>query len=441
MRIVYDEQLTIEEADEGYYFFYSPSLGKWFKGDEKARILIEEIIGSDGALEVEKVKSILKSKYNISESGDSIRNWIELLLQTKLFFISEEDFEAALSEFKKNYEIPKDQKLKTVLLHPTHRCNFNCTYCYNRGISKEKSEELSTQQWIDIVDKLKKVGVKTFVFTGGEPLLREDLHDIMSEIKKEGNGYFIDILTNGSMLTKERIEELLPLADRFLISIDSTDVAIQGETRSEAGFDILIQAIKLLAEIAPEKIHTRSVLTQQNVDDTIRTVKILKNQYSIPHHETALRLPKDQEEITLIPDLADVERIEKEIMTLEHREVILPGTMRCGASTSIIAVDAKGDIYPCQSFIEERELKLGSMLEDDWYEQVLSSPIRETFRTLTVDDREGHKDCIYRYLCGGGCLALAWKLYGRLDAYLPFLCEYNRMFVRKIMLLHELKEI
>jgi radical SAM protein with 4Fe4S-binding SPASM domain len=440
MNLYYDHDMIVHE-NQGYFYFYSPELGFWFKGDDTARLVIEYILSHEGTIDLKLLRSYLQD-HAVCESLETIKEWIDNLYKTTLFFPSQKEYDQAVVAFKESYIIPKNQRLEKVYIHTTHRCNFNCTYCYNKDISRSKEEELTTEQWKDIIDTLKAYGVRHFIFTGGEPLLREDLYAIISQVRAdEEDHYTVDLLTNGSLLTAEKITQFAPLVDTFIISIDSTDIAIHGKHRGEKGFKAIMEAITILSGQFPQKIRTRTVVTRDNVSNTIKTARILRQEYGVGSHEIALRLPNNKEEIPLTPDISVVEKIKDQSVDLEHKDFSVPGRVKCGACTSIIAVDMKGDIYPCQTLLEEEEFRLGSMLEKDWEQQIMNSHVRELFRTLTVDKRDVHQHCTYRYLCGGGCPAIAWRLYGNLTAFVPFMHQYNRDFAKRLMFLGTVKKI
>ena len=58
----------------------------------------------------------------------------------------------------------------------TYQCNNKCSFCY---VGDRKTEELSTENWKNILDELWKVGVPSVIFTGGEPTLRKDLVELV----------------------------------------------------------------------------------------------------------------------------------------------------------------------------------------------------------------------------------------------------------------------
>jgi MoaA/NifB/PqqE/SkfB family radical SAM enzyme len=83
-----------------------------------------------------------------------------------------------------------------VFLKLTSKCNHNCKYCYDF----KEHPDMSISQLKKIFQLLSKKGVKALVLTGGEPLIREDIPKIFSEIKKYGIKIYLD--TNGDFFFK-----------------------------------------------------------------------------------------------------------------------------------------------------------------------------------------------------------------------------------------------
>jgi len=71
----------------------------------------------------------------------------------------------------------------SVMFELTYECNFDCIHCYVRGSRKEK-RELNTKEVFSVLDELKKMGIFRIGFTGGEPLLRKDIFDILDYANK-----------------------------------------------------------------------------------------------------------------------------------------------------------------------------------------------------------------------------------------------------------------
>ena len=80
----------------------------------------------------------------------------------------------------------------------TYRCNLNCVYCFCKGY-KEENKELSTIEWKKIIREIHKEGCFSLIFTGGEPLMRDDFLELYLYAKQKG--FIITIFTNGQLLT------------------------------------------------------------------------------------------------------------------------------------------------------------------------------------------------------------------------------------------------
>lgn len=87
-----------------------------------------------------------------------------------------------------------DYHLETVHMEITSRCNLDCGYCYN----PKDVGELTTDQWKGIIKDCVKLGVFQLVFSGGEPLLRSDLKDLVWFSKE--NGLSLSMITNGHLI-------------------------------------------------------------------------------------------------------------------------------------------------------------------------------------------------------------------------------------------------
>ena len=107
--------------------------------------------------------------------------------------------------------------LQHINLEVTKRCNAHCNFC--DYWKEETSSEL--KDYVPVVKKLKPLSVG---LTGGEPLLRRDLVDVIASLRRSLGFLFISLVTNGSLLTPERGLELWRAGlDKLLISLDYLD--------------------------------------------------------------------------------------------------------------------------------------------------------------------------------------------------------------------------
>ena len=87
----------------------------------------------------------------------------------------------------------------------TNKCNLKCSHCYqNAGPAKE--QELTTAEGKKLIDEIARAGFKVMIFSGGEPLLRPDIYELVSYAASKGLRPVFG--TNGMMITKEVAQKL-----------------------------------------------------------------------------------------------------------------------------------------------------------------------------------------------------------------------------------------
>jgi MoaA/NifB/PqqE/SkfB family radical SAM enzyme len=166
------------------------------------------------------------------------------------------------------------------------QCNMCCPFCFG---PKHNIPPIKTSDAIIIIDRLKILGVKGIVFTGGEPSLMADLHKIISYAKKLG---FVCVLsTNGSLyhnnfaLFKKCADNL----DWISFPIDSVDKDISSILRKNIKpssidhFEAIIDTIKLTRKKLPKlKIKIGTVATKINLNDIHKIPSYLLSKKSLP---------------------------------------------------------------------------------------------------------------------------------------------------------------
>ena len=120
------------------------------------------------------------------------------------------------------------RKLRDIRISVTDRCNFRCSYCMPKEIYNsnykffKKSEILSFEEIIRVTKILASFGVKKVRLTGGEPLLRKNIHLLVSELKKINEIQDISMTTNGVLLSEKKAELLKDSGlNRITFSLDS----------------------------------------------------------------------------------------------------------------------------------------------------------------------------------------------------------------------------
>lgn len=93
-----------------------------------------------------------------------------------------------------------------LLAEVTYRCPLHCAFCYNpTDYVTHTQNELTTEQWIKVLRDARKMGALQLGISGGEPLLRDDIEEIVAEAGSLG--YYSNLITSGVGLTEKRIAE------------------------------------------------------------------------------------------------------------------------------------------------------------------------------------------------------------------------------------------
>jgi MoaA/NifB/PqqE/SkfB family radical SAM enzyme len=156
-----------------------------------------------------------------------------------------------------------------LLVHiiPIRRCNLSCTYCNEFD---DFSKPVDTAEMMRRIDRLGELGTSVVTISGGEPLLHPDLDLIIARMRK--NGILSGMITNGYLLTAERIERLNRAGLEYLqISIDN---AVPDEV-SKKSLKVLDQKLKLLADHAVFQVKINSVLGSgvKNPEDALQVAR------------------------------------------------------------------------------------------------------------------------------------------------------------------------
>ena len=89
-----------------------------------------------------------------------------------------------------------------LLAELTFACPVQCSYCSNPlELSASRKNELSTEEWVRVMRQARKLGAVQLGFSGGEPLVRTDLEELVVEAKSLG--YYINLITSSIGLTTE----------------------------------------------------------------------------------------------------------------------------------------------------------------------------------------------------------------------------------------------
>lgn len=328
-------------------------------------------------------------------------------------------------------EIPEDG-IKRMVLFVSQDCNLECRYCLTRGrggIQKKHMSEKIAQAAVDLLfQESNNIENLIIGFYGGEPLLRFDLikkvipyADRKAEELHKTIKY--TITTNGTLLTDETIQFIAENKVSATVSLDGSR-EIHDENRvfpdGSGSFSKVFPSYTRLKEKAGETT-TLAIMSSFNVpmkdiaqsllDLGIPDIKIAPAVSSAG--ELEIPVPgdgsRDSSDIynrrfeELVRYFLENEMIFQENPPIEFTRIFQTLDKRekrptnCGAAYMRLAVDADGNILPCDNFIAEPAFYMGNVLTG------LDKSYRETFKEMRAANSETCRACWARDLCGGWC--------------------------------------
>ena len=159
----------------------------------------------------------------------------------------------------------------------TYACSSNCAHCVSAG-KTEAPDEVDTKTALKIVDQIRDFGASYFGITGGEPLLRKDLFDVLDYATSQGLS--TSIITDGRLLNEESIKRLIKNKTKVSVSIDGgkeTDDAIRGEGAYDAAVATIERFAKEdLLNILVYTFANKGTVTNADEEDMVHVLELAK---------------------------------------------------------------------------------------------------------------------------------------------------------------------
>jgi len=161
-------------------------------------------------------------------------------------------------------QFSKDKK-PVVVWNVGQRCNLKCVHCYSQSKDIEYPGELNTKEAKAMLDGLAEFGAPVILFSGGEPLMREDLMELITYAKDKGLRAVIS--TNGTLITEEKAEELKQFGLSYVgISLDGLRETNDKFRGIEGAFDDALQGIRNCLKLGI-KVGLRFTINKRNAQD------------------------------------------------------------------------------------------------------------------------------------------------------------------------------
>lgn len=239
----------------------------------------------------------------------------------------------------------------------TNKCDSRCRYCKLWNI---KSEELTTKQIIDLIDELENLGTKVINFTGGEPLMHNDIGVIIDYTHKKG---IFSILNLSGSLVSER-KTVLNNVSTVKLSFDGPK-DVHDFIRGENSFEKVIEAIHVIKS-RPIRLFLCSVLSRYNlrcVDYILDTAQ--KFNVPVAFQPASLTILGSDEINPISPPLEEYRKAISKLISKKKDRVLgkyifnsitglkhiynwpLPKKIPCGGGLIFCRIESNGDISLC----------------------------------------------------------------------------------------------
>jgi SynChlorMet cassette radical SAM/SPASM protein ScmE len=333
---------------------------------------------------------------------------------------------------------------KTIYLGITNRCNLRCSYCYYHSSHADVRTELSTAQWLHFFKELKACSVLNVYLSGGEPLIRKDIKELIDGIVK--NSMRFTIITNATLATDHIADHIKSTkrCDQVQVSIDADSPEQHDIFRGKGSFEKALTGIKILIKnnitvTARVTIHKYNVYSLNRIADFLLEdvgVTFLRTNSAIPmglcsHNKENIQLTAAEYSIAM-STLLDLEKkyagrvkatagplaTAKHWSRMEQHKAELNKNKSggylggCNCIFDSLGVLADGTIVPCEQL---GHIKLGVInqdnLKDIWLNHSELKLLRKRGK-ISLKDFTQCKDCEYVQYCQGACPATAYAEHG-----------------------------
>ncbi|MBN1130246.1 MAG: radical SAM protein [Chitinispirillaceae bacterium] len=167
-------------------------------------------------------------------------------------------------------------KKPVVVWNTSRRCNLHCVHCYSESRDLAYDGEMDTAEAVRFIDGLADFGVPVLLFSGGEPLMRPDLFELVAHAR--GKGIRAVISTNGTLITPKAALKLRDTGLSYVgVSIDGL-AARHDRFRGVSGaFDAAISGIRACRD-AGVKVGLRCTITKDNAGDVPGIFRLLEEE-------------------------------------------------------------------------------------------------------------------------------------------------------------------
>jgi len=235
---------------------------------------------------------------------------------------------------------PYGRPIESIRISLTQRCNLDCFYCHREGEETKDGEEMTPEEIKRIVEVAASFSVKKVKLTGGEPLLRKDVFEIVRVIKSTRGINEVSMTTNGVFLS-DKAEKLKEVGlSRINITLNTLEVEKFRRITGTDAFENVVSGIKaaVKADLCPVKVNM--VLLRGLNEDEVEGMIRFTRENGLVLQIIELESPSETEGYALYhAELSEVEKLLRKIAVkivvrrMHHRRKYL---LRGGGEVEVV---------------------------------------------------------------------------------------------------------
>ncbi|MDD5012131.1 MAG: radical SAM protein [Candidatus Nanoarchaeia archaeon] len=315
-------------------------------------------------------------------------------------------------------------KIERVSFEVTGKCNLHCFYCCRGYLNTPEkiSNELSTGQIIETIIQARKEGCESFLFTGGEAFVKENFDKIL----KECEGCFIEIYSNGTLITEPKNLILIKkYVSRLTVTLDGT--SSHNFYRKNSNYLKILDNLKKVKEKTSDvKIKINTLVHDKSVKELLKLYNLLKDlkidEWHIDFPQLRGRLAEFNGKFSA--DYIEIGRQLKKVLKKYYRdgepfylkiykifsskidqnnffEVDLKENPCAYKTDYSMFVNAEGKYILCPS-IPCQDITIANISKNTFNEAIKKKK-NLTFQKMKFSDLKKCLNCRYFDLCLGGC--------------------------------------
>lgn len=158
----------------------------------------------------------------------------------------------------------------------TRACNLTCRHCYASAGAEPEADELTTEEGFELIDQLAELNVPVLLLSGGEPLMRPDVFDLIGYAREKG--IRVTLSTNGTLIDQEVARKIKDLGVSYVgISLDGLEETNDRFRGQEGAFKSALTGIRNCLEIG-QKVGLRFTITRANYQDIPGIFELLERE-------------------------------------------------------------------------------------------------------------------------------------------------------------------